>query len=384
VRQNWPAIVVEFTLVLIVALLCLEPILTLAGAADDQVVEIDPVTGWSPMVNRSFAWRGEWYCRSAFNSMGLRGPERSFAKPANTLRIVVVGSSLTASLQVPNEKTYCSILEKELNKPSEKQKAEKQKVEVLNLGVDGYNVGQEFLRLENFGFNFHPDLVVLEARPEVIISQLKGVELLGPPPEFDLQSDGQLILDRHRQLEWRHSPLGKAAIAAGWLRFHSRLWGVVGICAEQLAGIPDQLRTWQRHFVRPFGRHPHGRTDLKQPRGTTLAQAPDGSPYDIIYGGKLLEALIKKTNEECLRRGCRFMLVYLPDLRRKADPREALILRQAASNLSIDYLDLNPVFKRLDERPHPPFKFRVHFTEEGHRIAGDQLAAFIEQKKLLQ
>jgi hypothetical protein len=376
-RSKWPLIAFEFAVVLTLTLLCLEPLLTLAGAADDQIQDVDAVTGWSPMVNRSFAWRKEWYCRSRFNSLGLRGPERTISKPADTLRVAILGCSLTEALQVPHDKTFASDLEKQLDKTLSAPR----KIEVINFGVSGYNLGQEYLRLHDFASKFSPDLVIVAARPQLIDNQLAGVEMIGPPPEFTVGSDGQLVLDRHRRDQWLNSPAGKFAVAASWLRYNSRLWGVIGICAEQLVVPMEQFRGCVQQFQNMYARMQ--KTGSKPSGNKTLPQRLKSGP-DLDYGGKVVEALLKQIDTECRQKNCRVLVVYLPDLRHKASPHESVILKNSTSKLSIPYLDLNPVFSRLERQPHEPFLYVAHFTEEGHRAIADQLALFIKQHKLLQ
>ncbi|HEY9718861.1 MAG TPA: SGNH/GDSL hydrolase family protein [Trichormus sp.] len=363
-RKNWLPNVLEFTVVLVLALLCLEPILTLAGAADDQIQDLDPITGWAPMVNHSFAWRKEWHCRSHFNSMGLRGPERNFVKPPHTLRVAVLGCSLTEALQVPYEKTYCNVLEQRLNNAS----PDKEKVQVLDFGVSGYGLAQEYLRLTNYALKFHPNLVIIAIRPPV----LKARDMIGPAPEFSVAADGQLVLDRSKQTAWRKSPMGQLAANASWLRRNSRLWGVLGICVEQISWSIDGINIGLSQL--------EGLAN-KFTKSHLLHSAPEQS--DTADNGKLLCALIKASDHACTDNNCRFMLLNLPDLRKKGDPRESAIVNDCVSDLSLNYLDLNPAFQEIGKHPHQPWLYVAHFTEPGHRIIGEQLSAFIQQKKLL-
>jgi hypothetical protein len=363
-RREWLPGVLEFTVVLVLALLCLEPILSLAGAADDQIQDLNPVTGWSPMVNHSFAWRKEWYCRSRFNSMGLRGPERHFTKPPNTLRVAVLGCSLTEALQVPYEKTYCNVLEQQLNNAH----ATQEKVEVLDFGVSGYGLGQEYLRLKDYALKFNPDLVIIAIRP----SALQAPDMLGPPPEFSVAADGQLILDRSKRAAWRKSPMGQLVADASWLRRNSRLWGVLGICVEQLA--------WSIDGMNPVLSNLDG-LSYKFTKSHFFHPSPEH--LDTANNGKLVCALIKASDHACTNNNCRFMLLNLPDLRKKGKEGDSAILKHCVTELSLNYLDLNPAFQALDKRPHQPWLYVAHFTGPGHRIIGEQLASFIQQKKLL-
>ena len=58
-------------------------------------------------------------------------------------------------MQVPLDKTYCSVLERKL---SEDNCVGEKRVEVLNFGVAGYSTGQELLLLRKDIWNYHPGL----------------------------------------------------------------------------------------------------------------------------------------------------------------------------------------------------------------------------------
>ena len=87
--------IVEFLLFLIVGLVLLEPVLKLAGVADEENYLLDDKIGWKPVPNRSATFRGEGYSRYKINSLGMRDKERTIAKPPNTFRIAVIGCSMT-------------------------------------------------------------------------------------------------------------------------------------------------------------------------------------------------------------------------------------------------------------------------------------------------
>jgi hypothetical protein len=96
------------------------------------------------------------------NSNGFHDEERSHEKPSNTIRIAVLGNSWTEALQVPLDKMYTAVLQEKLNGDS---CFEGKRVEVLNFGVAGYSTGQELLTLQQEGWNYHPDVVLLAFYP---------------------------------------------------------------------------------------------------------------------------------------------------------------------------------------------------------------------------
>jgi hypothetical protein len=92
------------------------------------------------------------------NGHGFRDQERSYEKAENTIRIAVLGNSWTEALQVPLEKTYCSVLEHKLTEGS---CFSGKRIEVLNFGVSGYSTAQELLLLRQEVWKYHPDIVIV-------------------------------------------------------------------------------------------------------------------------------------------------------------------------------------------------------------------------------
>ena len=95
------------------------------------------------------------------NSLGFRDrQEYSLEKPANTFRIIVLGDSVTFGHGTLDDTTYPYLLEQELKKwrPDVAW-------EIWNLGVPGYNTGQELAYLEQIGPQADPDLVIVGFYP---------------------------------------------------------------------------------------------------------------------------------------------------------------------------------------------------------------------------
>lgn len=89
------------------------------------------------------------------NSLGMRDGEYAIDKPANTVRIAVIGDSFAMGSGVNDEENYPAVLEKLLNQ------AGNQQVEVLNFGVGGYNLFNYEAVLRHKALAFSPDIVVI-------------------------------------------------------------------------------------------------------------------------------------------------------------------------------------------------------------------------------
>lgn len=95
------------------------------------------------------------------NALGFRDDrEYSLDKPPGTFRILVLGDSVTFGHGTLQDTTYPFLLEQRL-------KAWRPDVrwEVWNLGVPGYNTGQELDYLQEVGRRYQPDLVIVGFYP---------------------------------------------------------------------------------------------------------------------------------------------------------------------------------------------------------------------------
>lgn len=91
----------------------------------------------------------------AFNSLGLRDAERSPQPAPGTLRILAIGDSVTFGMGVAQDETFPRQLESLLGAQHGMP------VEVLNMGMPGYNTAHQLAQLREVGLALQPKLVVL-------------------------------------------------------------------------------------------------------------------------------------------------------------------------------------------------------------------------------
>lgn len=104
----------------------------------------DPRLGWTI---RPYGKKSKYRA----NSAGIRGDREYTPRPApGVVRIAAFGDSFTHSTGVPNGHTWEDHLEKLL--PG---------VEVMNGGVPAYGLDQAFLRYQELGVRYHPDIVLI-------------------------------------------------------------------------------------------------------------------------------------------------------------------------------------------------------------------------------
>lgn len=85
------------------------------------------------------------------NSLGVRGPELTYAPPRGVRRVLVLGDSFAFGLRLGDDSTLAAQLGRRLGSG----------YEVVNLGVAGYSTDQELILFEELGRRLHPSLVLL-------------------------------------------------------------------------------------------------------------------------------------------------------------------------------------------------------------------------------
>ncbi|MCC3404352.1 MAG: SGNH/GDSL hydrolase family protein [Microcoleus sp. PH2017_10_PVI_O_A] len=150
--------------------------------------------GWKLKPGVSGEWKGEGASFVQVNSDGLRDREHTKTKPPNTLRVAVLGDSFTEAIHVPVEQTFWSKLERKLSNCNSIKG--KQKVEVINFGVQGYGTAQELMMLRKKVWDYNPDIVVLAFfTGNDVINNSPKLEYDLYRPFFRYDASGKLVPD---------------------------------------------------------------------------------------------------------------------------------------------------------------------------------------------
>ncbi|MEK7686441.1 MAG: SGNH/GDSL hydrolase family protein [Verrucomicrobiota bacterium] len=136
--------------------LLLELGVRLMGYGNVEIYEADPLLYWRNKPNQNRRTTVE---RKPvhINSQGTRGPEFSLQKPANTIRILTLGDSITFGWGLSEPETYSGLLEKHLQEALGPAK----KVEVINAGVNSWSYAQMYAFFRDRALSYEPDFVVL-------------------------------------------------------------------------------------------------------------------------------------------------------------------------------------------------------------------------------
>lgn len=139
-----------------------------------------------------------WGTEVAVNAHGFRGPERALEARGRT-RWVALGDSVTFGNDLAYEQTWPALLERELA-------ARGEPVDVLNLGLGGYDTGQELATLAELGLPFHPARVVLA----FCVNDL-GVVSMSMESAFDEADRGSVLYLSRIAQWWRVKSADRAA-----------------------------------------------------------------------------------------------------------------------------------------------------------------------------
>lgn len=285
--RRWLANAGLFALASLVALAVAELSLRIAGFSYPNFFQPDPVTGVSLIPGEEGWQRHEGKAFIRINSEGLRDGEHEKAKPAGALRIAVLGDSYAEALQVPQEQTFWSVLEREL---AGCQSLAGRRIETINFGVSGSGTAQQLLRLRHRVWDYEPDVVLLafltgnDFRDNV--RELAQTEAL---PYFVLR-DGKLVLDdafltspsyRKRQ-SWTH-------------RLKARL--TLRIRTAQLLYLAKDTLA-RRELV-----------EKQEDSDWRIYRPPADSRWQQAW--EVTEALIEAIRDDVAARGARFQLVTL-------------------------------------------------------------------------
>jgi hypothetical protein len=354
---------------------------------EPQLYEPDRDRGWILRAGVSGVVTGEDRQFVRINSHGFHDRERSYEKPAGTMRIAVLGNSWTEALQVPLEKNYCSVLERLLTGNA---RFGGKTVEVLNFGVAGYSTGQELLTLQQEAWKYHPDIVLLvfySARD--VANNMRELNNAANPERspYYVFRDGKLTLDD----SFRSLPeLKPRQIALQKLGYR------LGEELLLLQAINTMERAVKIRTATASARESTGKTAVENPE-YAIYSSPDEPEIETAW--KVTEGLLVTMRDEAKSHGAEFRVVVqanrpqvIPDPVQRAEVMHKLgvadlgyadrRLRDFGSLEGIPVTTLAPALSAYAESHHVYLngfnKANLgtgHWNETGHRVAAETIAA---------
>ena len=359
---------------------------------DASVYRLDKELGYVPRPGAKGWSVKERESYERINSAGLRDREHALARPDGVIRIAVVGDSFAEAKQVAESDAFWSVMERSLNLALEKTG---RRVEVLNFGVAGYGLSQDYLVIRDKLWRYDPQLVILTGTLHSLILHNSrkfptgGAE--GPVPYFELR-DGALTLDQNteRQRAVFVAPSAWDDRMADWTNA-SRVLSLANAARRKLSAQMAMLRhAWHRSSDATVTDRPVDETYVLKGRATP----------DLDAAWALAEALLQRCSQTVAEHHAEFWF-FLLDMAPQIDPDPAqraltaqtlgervddLLLgdkmfARIAGRDGILYDALAPEMMSFAERnkvilhgfPHHP-RNTGHWNEAGHALAGRLMA----------
>jgi len=368
-------------------LLLTEIFLRVAGYSAPLFYEPDYYRGVALRPNIAGTYQREGRNYVSINSAGLRDREHAIAKPADTIRIALLGDSYCEALQVPMEQTFWWLLQQKLEACDQ---FKGKHVEIINFGVSGYGTAQELITLRRQVWQYSPDMVMLLVTTNNDISDnVRALKKTDQIPYFNYRGD-ELVEDDSFRNSSQHRWQAVSGVGR-WFRDNLRLVQL-GYEAQLLIKTKlDERRARQQASGSP-----------PAPAQNAKPAPPDVSVENMIYleprdaawneAWRVTEGLIREIHKEVSARGAKFWLVVgsnpiqaHPDRAVRERFRTYLVvdnlfypnlrLSQLASREQIDFLDLAPSMEKYaDETKVFLHGFgkeigNGHWNADGHRFA---------------
>jgi hypothetical protein len=285
--------------------------------------------------------------------------EFSYDKPSGTLRVLALGDSHTQGYEVRQEATYAAVLERYLDRHG-------MQAEVLNAGVSGFSTAEELAYLENEGYRYHPDVVVLGFFANDFLDNDKAAL-------FDVR-EGKLVEIKHEHIPGvRIQNVIYSIPGFQWLSEHSYLYSVL-------------FNTVWMHFKQRLARQA-----LDQRGKSSAGDAADNAfEFAVARPGKhtdgqieLAARLIERMQSFCTAHGILLLVADIPATRPNARYRSSLpaSLTARLDAAGVERLDSTAMLRDFDGTVelHVPHGAR-HISEFTHAMIGVELGRRIAQK----
>ena len=322
------------------------------------------------------------------NSLGFRDRERGIDRRNSSARIVALGDSFTYGVGVSYDDTFVTLVERALQP---KQAG----LEVINLGVPGWDPEHEVRLLENYGIHLRPDLVMLNlfVGNDIIRSRDAGIE-----ESFTVA--GQIYFV-HWNGNWVHDHLGPDR----WYLYHNLNY-LMTIGSRDLKLLVERAKTkLSAHAVEARAGDPvaNGRSEVLHE--LYLKSIDDRSElflkedtFLFNYHWSRTLSTLTKLHQFLSARHVPWVLVLLPDQVQVEDElqREFVfytktlagsysfdkpqrLLRAWCAEQGIEVIDLLPLFRQDQTRGRYYRLDDIHWNVEGHALAARTILPIVQK-----
>ena len=302
------------------------------------------------------------------NSQGFRDLERQFERTSDAPRIVALGDSYTYGVGVLYDQSFTTLVERGLQE-------ENPGIEIVNLGVPGWETLTEYHLLKTYGIRFSPDFVMLNFFVGNDIVRRRGMD----------HEKGIVVAGHsyyvHTNGSWFHDTFAPDRL---YLYHNLRYVMKMGSIRLRLASNSDDVvRDGFDHWVKLLSRQDYLR-EIDQRSDTYI------KPDTPFFAGrwKHTRNTLKDMKEFLDSRGVSLVLVAMPSQEQsdailqkellgalKVTPdqfeweKPQRLLRKWAKENSVEFLDLLPVFRAHPDPARLYLPNDMHMTVQGHQLA---------------
>ena len=355
-------------------------------------VNIPGASGWESCY-------GECQIQVTINSQGLRDREIPYEKANGTSRILMLGDSTTAAMQVALEDTFVKGLESQLQ-------ATAGSWEVINAGVNAYGTDNELLFYQFEGQKYDPDIVFL--------NMYLANDVYNNHPVLELRYGGQsakpyYTLSESGELALQNFPVEDTGTF--WTKvgtFLKKNFQLPRFVAQTLA-LRGEIPSWMSPIVRLFGggrgataadtnAEQAGANITEREGEETAVQTPprrpdicDLDPLPIVAEAwAVTEAIILELEKEVEANNAQLAVLLIPAAPQIVPPAEDAEwycdvpndhLTAFLDEAGIPYLDMLPMFREETVADGGPYYFErdFHMNEQGHDLAAELLYQFVDE-----
>ncbi len=312
------------------------------------------------------------FARVDINDDGLRDEAVPKPKPAGERRVIVVGDSNTAAMQLPRSDIFTTRLAELIEARAPFSFGAGSHVRVVNAGVKASGLAEHLLWLRHRGFALEPDLIV--------------VQVAADDPDDDIAHGGFALAGGRlvetprfaRPVWWRAPLLGLRDAVCNRSLVYYRLWSQFRSALTAPARVETDVPWWMHQ--RSAADTPNSSRSMPSsvldvpaaPAPAAIAQPDPG----VALSAALLTAII----EEAAAHGVVVMVLALPHplFLDQGHPRlDAVVARGAVAPASV--LRVDESLRSANRAGHDPYLAHDgHLNEIGHRLVADALAPAVE------
>jgi lysophospholipase L1-like esterase len=276
----------------------------------------------------------------------------SFKKPENTLRVVVVGDSITEVWPLPNFKNFTDFLQQELLKNFPNKK-----IEVLPIGVGGYNTWAEMHFFQDHLLDLEADIFLLQYGyndAEQLLLAEHNAKSVRRPKEFTCPPTDQEEIDLPPSTLWED---------AKWPDYHLYTIDCMTPNYENATfwGIKSKLLWYISRLLITDGAF---KSSIQR----------EASPE--------LRTALRWFQQHAKEKNFHFSVIVFPVniLKEWSSPKD--FIEKILNQEKIPFFSLNETFAKQEE-PKQFFQDITHPNAKGHRLAGKAIFRFLKQAGFL-